>query len=72
MFADKIIVFHLPLNDIQYEIYLEIHQDGKFLVETTTSAGNDQIALHPRAKLLNSIWKLHLTPKLNFLLENLL
>lgn len=38
--------------------------DGNFSVKTATWANNDKVASNPRAKLLNSIWKLRLPPKL--------
>lgn len=48
------------------ELFRSLLFDGEFSVKIATWANNDSVRLHPKAKLINSMRKLNLIPKVHF------
>lgn len=72
VFPDHIIntikAIPIPISNIAAKIQWKCINDSNFSVKTATWANNYSIRPHTKAKILNNIWKLNLTPKKNYLL----
>lgn len=61
----KIASITSPVNNIQDKFIWKCTTSEIFLFKTVIEANNDLIPSNPSAKLLNSIWKLQIIPKIN-------
>lgn len=57
-------MYPYSINKIDDKLIWKFIPDGDFLVKTATWANNNTVPPLPKAKLLNSLWKLNLRPNL--------
>lgn len=68
---DKISVISIPTSNIEDRIAWKFYTHGELTVKSAIRANNNSLNSHPRAKFLNSIWRLILLLISSYLLGSL-